>query len=103
MNNWDNRNENQVFDPNSVNAMFATLLERMNHAEKDRTTFRLEIKSELGAIKEQVMKTNGRVTKLEQFKQSVTVRVATITAVVGGIGGVISWAVSLGLHRMFIP
>jgi hypothetical protein len=103
MNNWDDRNENQVFDPHSVNAMFATLLERMNQSEKDRTTFRLEIKSELGAIKEQVLKTNGRVTRLEEFKQSVTVRVATITAVVGGIGGIISWSVSLGLHRLFIP
>lgn len=98
------------YDPNSVNAMFATLLERMKQAERDRlddrserATFRLEIKNELGAIKEQVTKTNGRVTKLEQFKQSVTVRVATITAVVGGIGGIISWAVSLGLHRLFIP
>lgn len=92
----------QEFNPHSVNAMFATLIERMNQDKEDRATFRLEIKEELGAIKEQTTRTNGRVTKLEQFKQSVTVRVATVTAVVGGIGGVISWAVSLGLHRVFV-
>jgi hypothetical protein len=83
--------------------MFATLLERMKSDKEERATFRLEIKTELGAIKEQVMKTNGRVSKLERFKESMMVRVATLTAVIGGIGGIISWAVSLGLHRLFIP
>lgn len=93
---------NGHYEPTSINATLATMLERMNQAEINRTTFRLEIKEELTAIKEQVMKTNGRVTRLEQFKQSMVVRVATITAIVGGIGGVITWAVSLGLHRLFV-
>jgi hypothetical protein len=82
--------------------MFATLLERMKADKEERATFRLEIKEELSLIKDQTTKTNGRVTKLERFKESVVVRVATVTAIVGGIGGIISWAVSLGLHRLFI-
>jgi hypothetical protein len=99
----------EEFNPHSIPVMLATLIEKMEQSKRDRetdkeerATFRLEIKEELSAIKEQTTKTNGRVTKLERLWESVVVRVATVTAIVGGIGGIISWAVSLGLHRLFL-
>jgi hypothetical protein len=110
MSNWDDRNRQEsAFDPNSVNAMFATLMERHRRydldmeADKEATAvFRAELRGELQTIKEQVLKTNGRVTALERFQQSVMVRVATLTAVIGSIGGFISWAVSIGLHHVIL-
>lgn len=98
-----------AFDPNSVNAMFATLMERHRRYDLDReadkeatAVFRAELRGELQTIKEQVLKTNGRVTALERFQQSVMVRVSTLTAVIGGVGGFISWAVSVGLHHVIL-
>jgi hypothetical protein len=107
---WDYRNKNEAsFDPNSVNAMFATIMERHRRYDIDReadkeatAVFRAELRAELGTIKEQVLKTNGRVTALERFQQSVMVRVATLTAAIGGVGGFISWAVSVGLHHVVL-
>lgn len=107
---WDERNRSEAgFDPNSVNAMFATIMERHRRYDIDReadkeatAVFRAELRAELGTIKEQVLKTNGRVTALERFQQSVMVRVSTLTAVIGGVGGFISWAVSVGLHNTIL-
>ena len=107
---WDDRNRGEAgFDPNSVNAMFATIMERHRRYDIDReadkedtAVFRAELRDELKTIKEQVLKTNGRVTALERFQQSVMVRVATLTASIGGIGGLISWAVSIGLHKVIL-
>jgi hypothetical protein len=89
--------------------MFATIMERHRRYDIDReadkeatAVFRAELKAELGAIKEQVLKTNGRVTALDRFQQLVMVRVATLTAAIGGVGGFISWAVSVGLHHTIL-
>lgn len=107
---WDGRNRGEAgFDPNSVNAMFATIMERHRRYDIDReadkedtAVFRAELRDELKTIKEQVLKTNGRVTALERFQQSVMIRVATLTAAIGGVGGFISWAVSVGLHNTIL-
>ena len=107
---WDKLNrQDSSFDPNSVNAMFATIMERHRRMDIDReadkeatAVFRAELRGELTQIKEQVLKTNGRVTALERFQQSVMIRVATLTAAIGGVGGFISWAVSVGLHNVIL-
>lgn len=108
--NFDDRGRSESsFDPNSVNAMFATIMERHRRYDIDReadkeatAVFRAELRGELQTIKEQVLKMNGRVTALERFQQSVMVRVATLTAAIGGVGGFISWAVSVGLHHVVL-
>jgi hypothetical protein len=104
---WDDRNRQEsTFDPNSVNAMFATIMERHRRMDIDReadkeatAVFRAELKAEFAMFREQF---SDRLTLLERFKQSVMVRVSTLTAVIGGVGGFISWAVSVGLHNTIL-
>ena len=100
---WVERDVSEAgYDPKSVNAMFATIMERHRRMDIDReadkeatAVFRAELRGDLTQIREQV-------TALEGFKQSVMVRVSTLTAVIGGIGGFISWAVSVGLHNVIL-
>jgi hypothetical protein len=68
------------FNPRSADSMFATLIAEMKAQNSDREAFRNEVRNRfnrgaermsaqdaiLAEIKTQTLKTNGRVTKLEQ-------------------------------------
>ena len=71
---------NPPFNPNSSNAMFATILAKLD--EQDRVAER---------ILQGVTLTNGRVTKLEKWKTSVEAKVAAISLAVSTIAGVVGW------------
>lgn len=53
------------FNPNSVDATIATVIERLNFQDDTRSEQHAENKKVLGEILVQAKLTNGRVTKLE--------------------------------------
>ena len=71
------------FNPQSLNAQLATIIERQREAaERDVQ------------ILEQVRATNGRVTKLETWRAVLKGQTVLIGSLAGGIFGFIGWAVS---------
>lgn len=71
------------YDPNSIDAMFARILQRMDTQD--------EI---LGRIESQTTRTNGRVSKLEQWRTDIRARVAVISAGISGAIGLAGWLLS---------
>lgn len=76
----DNPFDKRGFNPRSPDAMFATILAELH--EQSRKQDR---------ILQQVEKTNGRVTVLEQWREIVTAKVALIATGVSGAVGAAAW------------
>lgn len=76
----ENPFDRRGFNPRSPDAMFATILARLN--EQHETS---------KEILSQVVKTNGRVTALEQWREIVTAKVALIATGVSGAVGAAVW------------
>lgn len=70
------------FNPNSHDAMFATVLARMD--EQDR---------KLDSILGHVEKTNGRVTQLEVWRAVVKARVGIMSAGISTVVAVLAWVI----------
>jgi hypothetical protein len=74
------------YDPNSVDAMFAKILQ--SQAGQDAALARIE---------EQVRRTNGRVNGLESWRDIMTARIAVVSSVVSGLVAAIAWGFKLWL------
>jgi hypothetical protein len=77
------------FDPSSSNATFATILQRLNQQDRDALAARNDVKEMLHEIRTQTTITNGRVTKLELWRENITAKIATIVF----IASVLAWLV----------
>lgn len=71
------------YDHNSSDAMFARILEHMDRQDQS-----------LGRIEAAVNNTNGRVDRLERWRDVVTAKVAVIAATTSFVMGGIAWAVN---------
>lgn len=95
-------------DLSSVDAMFATTIERLTRlGERMDDRFDSQDKT-IGEIKEQTTKSNGRIGKLEgrteaieQYKASIQNRVIGFIAAGTVMGGLIGWAVESGLRLTY--
>lgn len=76
------------FNPNSIDATLARILANQGEASR---------KSD--AILEQVMKTNGRVTKLETWQSIVTAKNILIASLSGGVASIAAWVIGLYLSN----
>lgn len=70
------------YDPQSHDSMFSRVLARMD-----------EQNAKLSAILVQVEKTNGRVNRLEVWREVVTAKVALIAAGISGAASFLIWLV----------
>lgn len=72
----------EPFDPNSSSAMFATILEKLEHIQHTSEQ-----------TQEEVRKTNGRVTGLERWRDITNTKTGVIAALVAFAVVVAGWAV----------
>lgn len=76
----DHSSEPTSFHPNSIDATLSRILTKQEEANR-----------KADAILEQVVKTNGRVTKLETWREVITAKMAVISAVVAGAVSMGAW------------
>jgi hypothetical protein len=68
------------YNPDSVNATLSRIIQRLDQQD-----------AVLGRIEEQVVKTNGRVSTLETWRDVVTARSAVISAGISSAVGAVAW------------
>lgn len=76
------------FHPNSIDATLARILANQDESSRKQD-----------AILMQVVKTNGRVTKLETWQSVVTAKNILIASLSGGTASIAAWAIGLYLSR----
>lgn len=87
------------FDPHSLNATLATIIaNQASHAEEMRDCF-AETKADLGLVKEQVLRTNGRVGVLELWRATSRAKLAGIAAAFGFVGSGVAWVITVMSDR----
>jgi hypothetical protein len=69
------------YDPHSEDSMFSKILTRLD-----------TLNAKLDRIEEQTIKTNGRVTGIERWRDVITAKVAVVSAAVSFVMGGIAWA-----------
>lgn len=77
-----------TYDPNSTDAMFSRVLQRLDTQDATLTEILAEVR-----------KTNGRVKSLEEWRLVTKVKVATLSALVSAVVGVAAWALSILASR----
>ena len=78
----------QDFRPNSIDSTLSRILANQDEANR-----------KADAILEQVIRTNGRVTRLETWRSVVTAKNILIASLSGGVASVAAWAIGLYLSR----
>lgn len=87
------------FDPNSLNATLATIIAGQKaHAEEMQSCF-ADTKAELLLIKEQAIRTNGRVGILELWRETSKAKLAGVAAACGAFGSVVIWLAGILLQK----
>jgi hypothetical protein len=89
------RGNKSSFNPKSPDAMFATIIERLNQQDEMKERMHKENKEVLDEIRDEVKKTNGRVTKLENWRDYQKGKIAGIALAVSSAVAVIGWVVHL--------
>jgi hypothetical protein len=79
-----------AYEPNSIDATLARIIANQEAADR---------KSD--AILDQVTRTNGRVTKLETWRDLITAKVATVSAAIAAAFSGLMWAVKYYLAKLF--
>lgn len=83
------------YNPDSFTAVVATLISHQA-ALKDSLNSRLDQQDVvLGRIEAQTIKTNGRVSLLEKWRDSSKAKLATVITVLGLLGGFLGWLVQI--------
>ena len=70
------------FNSNSLDAMFATVLSRLDAQDKAAAEHRAAISAQLAYIADQVTKTNGRVRDLERWRDTTKGKVIGVSATI---------------------
>lgn len=84
------------FNPNSPNAMFSRIDEHLKAQDSTADARHKLVEGKLGSIEAQAMKTNGRVTELENERW----RQRGIVASIGFVIALLSWALPLVLQYL---
>lgn len=89
----------EEYDPHSWNAMFARVLAQLGNQDLTSGIYRTEIKETLTEIKALLVLQNGRVQKLERWRDTVTAKVSVIALLVSAAVGFLGWLIPVLLSR----
>ena len=78
------------YDPNSLDATLARIIAGQEAAD-----------AKASAILEQVTRTNGRVTKLETWRELITAKVAAVSAAIAAAASGLMWAAKYYIAKLF--
>ena len=89
----------EQYEPNSWNAMFSSVLSRLDNQDVTSGIYRAEVKEALTEIKALLLLQNGRVKKLESWRDAVTAKVAVIAMVASALVSFVGWLIPLLLKK----
>jgi hypothetical protein len=71
----------EAYDPQSQNAMFSRIIQRLDQQDRDSAIHRSEVTGILTEIRTETRKTNGRVTTIEQWINTTKAKVALVVLI----------------------
>lgn len=80
------------YNPNSPDAVLSRILQRLDEQDHAAESNRTQFLGVLTDIRDEVKKTNGRVTGLERWRTEVKAKVALIATFVSVAGTIVGWA-----------
>ena len=81
------------YDPNSTDAMFSRIIVKIEEQDRMAAAARDEFMGVLREIRDEVKKTNGRVSGLEKWRAVINAKVATIAAGISVVGSIAGWLI----------
>ena len=78
------------YNSSSPDAMFASILSRLDEQDRLSALYRGEMRDSLKFIKEQCVLTNGRVTGLEAWRAGINGRITGLTLALSAVFGAVS-------------
>ncbi len=82
------------YDPHSVNAMFGTVLERLETQDKDSASYRTEMRDMMEKLLGEFRVLHDRVTSLEtwrtEIKAETRARTGILVLLAGGVSSVVA-------------
>lgn len=72
------------YNPNSKDALFSRIMQRLDQQDFTSANHRAEIKTVLTEIQDDIRRAHGRVGKLETWKTELRAKVAIVAVLVSG-------------------
>ncbi len=85
---------NEGYDPNSLNAMLSRIIERLDRQDLSSEVYRAEVRQTLSEIKEQTVRTNGRVTWIERWIETFKAKTAVVVFFGSAAVSLVGWYVT---------
>lgn len=85
------------YDPNSSDAMFSRVMQRLDQQDVNSATHRAEVKAGLAEIQSDIKQAHGRIGKLETWKTELKAKVAIVSVIMSGLVTA-GWQWWLGRH-----
>jgi hypothetical protein len=79
------------YDPQSQNAMFSRIIQRLDQQDRDSVIHRTEVTGILTEIRTETRKTNGRVTVIEQWINTTKAKIALMVLLGSTFVSVAAW------------
>lgn len=84
------------YDPHSPDAMFSRIIQRLDEQDRQARDSSAQFLTVLGEIRDEVRKTNGRVSAIERWRDVITAKTAGIAAGASAVVSLALWLLKNG-------